>query len=359
MKQEPQTGNRYRHSDLTGLAASLLSKAGLDDACSRVVADTLLEAELLGHRTHGLALLQVYLQEIESGNMSKSGMPQTVNDLGATVTWDGNYLPGPWLMQQAIQLATERLREHAVVTVVIRKSHHIACLAAYLEATARKGFLILLSCSDPMNKTVAPYGGVEPVYSPNPIAAGIPGEGDPILFDISTSTTANGLVVQRHNEGRPLPHPWLMDRQGHVTDDPAAFFDDPPASILPLGGLDTGYKGFALGILVEALTNGLSGYGRKDEPARWGASVFLQLIDPEAFGGTDHFKKEMSGLMRACMAAEAMPGGPPVRLPGQKALALKKEQSEHGILLQEGIVLALTGSASRYGLEMPEKTTAA
>ncbi|MCB0530482.1 MAG: Ldh family oxidoreductase, partial [Saprospiraceae bacterium] len=206
----------------------LLVKAGLAEARARIVAETLTEADLMGHTTHGLALLPLYLKQLESGNMAKSGEPETVQDLGAAITWDGHYLPGPWLVYQAITLATERAVMHPVVTVVIRRSHHIACLAAYLEKVARQGYFILLSCSDPINKTVAPYGGLKAAYSPNPIAAGIPTQSEPIIIDISTSATANGLVAQKHREGARLPYPWLLDSNGQPTDNPSAFFDDPP-----------------------------------------------------------------------------------------------------------------------------------
>ena len=81
-----------------------------------------------------------------------------------------------------------------------------------------------------------------------------------------------------------MPGKWLVDNRGEATDDPAALKASPPGAILPLGGLDRGHKGFGLGLMVEALTAGLGGYGRADKPTSWGASVFLQMIDPEAFG---------------------------------------------------------------------------
>ncbi len=89
---------------------------------------------------------------------------------------------------------TEMAKSEGVGTVVIQKSHHIACLAAFLEVVARKNLMVIIACSDPRNKTVAPFGGKIPVYSPNPLAIGIPTEGDPILIDVSISATANAVV---------------------------------------------------------------------------------------------------------------------------------------------------------------------
>lgn len=346
--------SRYHHKSLIRLASALLQKAGLEEERARIVAETLTEADLMGHTTHGLALLPAYLKELESGGMARTGEPETLQDQGAAITWDGGYLPGPWLMQKAISLATARLKHHPAVTVVIRKSHHIACLAAYPEKVARQGMLMLLSCSDPINKTVAPYGGRKAAFSPNPIAGGIPTQGAPIIFDISTSTTAVGTIMQKRREGSRLPHPWLLNARGEPTDDPSSFFEEPPATILPLGGMDTGYKGLALSLLVEALTNALSGFGRTKQPTQWGSSVFLQLLNPEAFSGLEYFQKEMSHLAKACLSSPALEGQPPVRLPGGRALALKLEQKKKGIQLHPSIIPALKDSASEYGLAMPE-----
>lgn len=346
--------SRYRPEAMIHLATTLLEKAGLVEERARIVAETLTEADLMGHSTHGLALLPPYLKELESGRMAKSGEPEVIQDLGAAITWDGGYLPGPWLMNKAIALAVERSTIHPLATVVIRRSHHIACLAAYPERVARQGLLMLLSCSDPINKTVAPYGGLKGAYSPNPIAVGIPTQGDPIIIDVSTSTTANGLVIQKHKAGARLPHPWLIDNQGQPTDNPSAFFDDPPATILPLGGMDAGYKGFALGLLVEALTNGLGGSGRAEHSTRWGGSVFLQVINPEAFGGLEYFKKEMSYLEASCLSSPTRAGAPSVRMPGSRAAALRMEQQEKGIRFYPAIIPALKECALKYGLRMPE-----
>ena len=60
-----------------------------------------------------------------------------LSDRGGAQCWDGRRLPGPWLVVRAIEAALARVAEHGLAAVAIRESHHIACLAAYLErATA-------------------------------------------------------------------------------------------------------------------------------------------------------------------------------------------------------------------------------
>src|SRR4051812_8276037 len=302
---------------LRTFAGELLVKSGLGLEKANVVADTLVEGDLLGHTTHGLALLPGYLAELEKGGMAKIGEPRVIADFPAAVTWDGNKLPGPWLVRRALDLAIERAQINGTSTVVIRRSHHIACLAAYLKQATDRGLMMILSCSDPAAKGVAPHGGRREVMTPNPIAAGWPTDGDPVLLDVSMSITSNALTRRMANEGRKFPGQWLVDGAGNPTNDPAAAFASPPGAILPLGGADHGHKGYALGLMVEALTSGLGGHGRADSPTGWTASVFLQVFDPKLFGSYEDFVRQTSFLAASCRATPTRPGYDRVRLPGE------------------------------------------
>lgn len=344
----------YPHAGLLRYAHALLEASGLAADRAATVADVLVEGDLLGHTTHGLALLPGYLDAIATGGMATQGGWETISDRGASVLWDGRRLPGPWLVAQAIELATERAAAHGTATVVIRRSHHIACLAAYLARVTARGMVVLLQSSDPSVASVAPFGGTRAFITPNPMAAGFPTRGDPVLLDVSTSTTTNGLTGRLNKEGAVLGHPWLLDAAGHPTPDPAALFTDPPGSILPLGGMDSGHKGYALGLLVEALTAALGGFGRADPSEGWGAAVFLQVIDPAAFGGLDGFLRETTWLADAARASPPAPGMDAVRLPGARGLALRRRQLAEGVELYPSIMPALAPWAERLEVPAPE-----
>lgn len=335
---------------LLQFSQEILQKAGLDKEKAFHTADILLEGELLGHRTHGLQLLPAYVAELEKDLMTKEGEATLLNDMGAVMALDGNYLPGPWLVNKAIEEACKRAQQYGTAIVTIQKSHHIACLAAYLEKVSRQGFMMLLACSDPRNKTVAPFGGLTPVYSPDPLAVGIPTESDPIMIDVSMSATSNGLVARAHRNQEKLPHHWLLDNQGNTTNDPATFFDNPPGSILPLGGLDSGYKGFALGLMVEALTSALGGYGRSDLPTLWGASVYIQVISPRGFAGEEAFRRETEYFKNQCLSSEPIDPARPVRMPGARGLELKQQQLAHGVSLLPETEKSLLETGKKYGV---------
>src|SRR5262245_27487477 len=268
---------------LRAFAEDVLVKSGLPGRCAESVARILVEADLLGHTTHGLALLPDYVEEIAEGRMEKTGEPLAMSDTGVVATWDARRLPGIWTTELAISSAVERARRSGIGVIALRRSHHIACLAAFLERPARDGQVVLIFSSDPGESKVAPFGAVTPVLMPDPIAIGIPGAPDPVLIDISTSITTMALTNRTKREGGRMPGQWLIDSEGRPTDDPQVI--DKGGALLPVGGVDHGHKGFGFGLLVEMLTQGLSGYGRVDKPTDWGAAVLVLVFDPAAFGG--------------------------------------------------------------------------
>ena len=187
------TTPRFNEDALLRFATDILGAAGLPQDRAEAVAQVLLEADLLGHNTHGLALLPWYLDAATSGAMKLSGEPDVMADRGACVTWNGHRLPGAWLAHRALGLAMERAKTYGTVTLVIRDCGHVGALATYMERAAKEGLVAIMASSTPSVAGVAPYGSSQAVMTPNPIAAGLPTEGDPILLDISASITTRSL----------------------------------------------------------------------------------------------------------------------------------------------------------------------
>lgn len=338
---------RHSAAALRTFASTLLLRAGLETDKAAAVADVLVEGDLLGHTTHGLALLPSYLAEIEKGAMTKAGQPVVVADFPAAVTWDGQRLPGPWLVLRALELAATRARQQGVATVVIRRSHHIACLAAYLQRVTGQGLMVLLTCSDPNGCSVAPFGGRREVFTPNPLAAAWPTEGDPVILDVSMSITTNALTRRLHAEGKRFPGEWALTADGAPTDDPGALYTKPPGTLLPTGGVDHGHKGYAFALLVEALTGALAGHGRADPGEGWGATVFVQVMNPACFGGAEAFRRQSEHVAATCRATPPRPGFERVRLPGESGIRRRAEQLVHGVELHPSILPALQPWAAK------------
>ncbi len=342
---------RYAPDALRSFAKDLYAAAGLEDAKAEAVARYLVEADLMGHTTHGLALAGWYLQSIADGVMTREGSPEIISDRGPAVAWAGRRLPGAWLTSEALKLACDRAETYGTATITIANSHHIGCLASYLSIATDRGYMVSIASSSPSGAQVAPFGGRKGVYTPNPVAHGIPTSGDPILIDISASITTVNMAQRLIREGRQYEHEWLMDKDGNPSRDPKVI--ESGGTLLPTGGLDHGQKGYGMALHVEAFTQALSGYGRADAPKGTNAAVTVQVFDPAAFGGREAFLRQTGWLVDACHDNPPRPGVERVRLPGENGLARKRSALCDGVRLFPGIIDGLRDHAERLGVAMP------
>jgi L-lactate dehydrogenase len=170
------------------------------------------------------------------------------------------------------------------------------------------------------------------------------------------------MTREKAQAGELFEHPWLMDSAGRPTCDPTVMESATNrGSLLLLGGYEAGHKGFGLALMVEALTQGLSGHGRLDAPTRWGASVYLQVIDPEAFAGRQAFIDQMDFFADRCHANAPIDPERPVRLPGEQASRNIAEATARGVALSPETTAALRRWAERLGISaapLPEARAA-
>jgi L-lactate dehydrogenase len=339
---------------LTVFAAALFEAVGMEHGKAATVGRLLVLTDMMGRRTHGLAMAPTYLAEIAKGGMRIAGEPEVVRDTGATVVWDGGYLPGLWLVDRAIELALPRAAALGAVSFAIRKSHHIGCLAALVKQAADKGFVAIIANSDPSGRRVAPYGGTEALFTPNPFAIGYPGADHPVLVDISASITTTSMTRQKLAAGEEFEHPWLLDPQGVPTRDPAVLEQSEPRGSLQLiGGQEYGHKGFGFALMIEALSQGLSGHGRHDAPERWGGNVFLQVLDPDFFASRAEFGRQMNHLSDRCRSNRPIRADRPVRMPGDQAARSIADALANGVAYDQATWRAIGGWADKLGVSAP------
>jgi len=343
----------YSATGLIEFASSLLERAGMDAEKSIIVAQMLVEADLMGHDTHGLQLLAGYLAELENGSMLGSGQPIVLKNRGAVEHWDGQWLSGVWLTVAALDAAAEKALQFGIGAVSVKRAHHTACLQAYLSKITAQGLIAIIASSDPSSASVAPFGGLDPVLGPDPLAVGIPTKADPILIDMSSSITTNGMAARTAAEGRTLRGAWLQDAQGQPSNDPQVLKTNPPGTLLLSGGHEYGQKGYGMSLMVEALTHGLSGYGRHNAEKRWSASLWVQVIDPSALAGEDDFTDEMSHIVARCLGSRPHPDIAAVRMPGEHALTKKRAALQHGVSLYRGTIEKIAPFATRLGVDLP------
>jgi len=342
---------RIDHEHLTRVSRDLLIAAGMERDKAEVTAEVLVEGDMIGHDTHGVGLMPWYVDALRTGDMEGAGDYEVLSDRGACFVWRGRTLPGAYLVTRALEQACDRASEHGVVTAAIRDSHHTCALSAFMRKVTERGFIVQLSCSNPAAARMAPFGGTAPLLTPNPNAAGFPTSDDPIMIDVSCSITTVTMANNLAARGERFPDAWAQTADGTPTDDPKAFTEG-GGSLLPLGGALKGHKGYALALMIELLGQGLSGKGRANtELGRIAQSIFLQVIDPEAFSGLEAFKAQSDHLAAACRANPPAVGRDAVRLPGDSAARKRRDALKNGVPLLPEQVAALNALAQQFGME--------
>jgi LDH2 family malate/lactate/ureidoglycolate dehydrogenase len=339
----------YTQTQLMKFCTSVFVKMGMDEEKAADTSDILIEADMMGHSTHGVRLLPLYIKDVEIGNMSIKGNEEIVKDTGSCLTIDGKYLPGIWLTKKSLRLAAERAKIYGTSTVLIKNSHHNGALAAYMLPIVNQGLVPIIKSSVPSSATVAPYGGTKPLLTPDPMAIAYPTNNDPVIIDISASITTNNMIADKITKNELFSFNCLLTSDGFPTNDPLEV-QEKNGTVMPLGGLEYGHKGFGLALGIEALSQGLSGSGRSKKPKSMNMSTFIQVIDPEAFSGLEAFKEEMSFLTEQCLKNPPVDKKNKVRMPGQNALNKRKKSIEEGVYLSKETVHTLKEISKKFEL---------
>ena len=122
---------RIAADQLSALVALLFVAAGIPDTAAITVARALVDADLEGQSSHGVMLVEMYLDRIRKGSVSLKQAGEIVSDKGASVVLDAHHALGHLTGDQAIKIAIERARRFGAGLVAVRHAFHFG--------TARRG----------------------------------------------------------------------------------------------------------------------------------------------------------------------------------------------------------------------------
>ncbi|MFD1967499.1 Ldh family oxidoreductase [Pseudonocardia alni] len=344
---------------LRGFVAAVCAAVGAPAEVAREVADHLVEADLCGHESHGIARLDQYLAEYDRGELRPAATPEVLRSSGATVLIDAARGFGHFSTATAVDMAVPRAREHGVGAVAVRHSGHIGRLGRYCERVAGSGMIALLTmgAAGPGVGAMALPGAGSRFLAANPWATGIPSVGEPVVVDVSMTAVAEGKVSAAMATGRELPADCLIDEAGRPSTRPEDYFHG--GSLLPLGGAVAPHKGFGMA-LAAAMLGGL-GMVEDPDPTLGGSQrpasstgrgeiggVLLVVIDPAHFGEPGAYRTLVGEAGRHVRTAEAAGGG--LTVPGLPERRLHAAR-QHGLPLPAHTADRLRLIGRRFGIE--------
>jgi uncharacterized oxidoreductase len=341
------------HDRLRRLVSDLFAAAGCAPAEHERIARYLVEANLVGHDSHGVIRVPAYIEWLRAGKVRANQSPKVVFENEAIAVVDGQFGFGQVMGEEAMKLGLDKAGRQGVAVVALRNSGHLGRIGDWAEMAARadKVSLHFVNTSGG-GILVAPFGGTQRRLSANPIAAGVPvPDGLPIILDMSTCTIAEGKIKVAFNQGVKVPPSCILDGEGRPTDDPKAFYATPPGAILPYGG----HKGYGLSVIAEVLAGALTGGSCSHFGVDRVANNMLSLIlDPARFGSADDFAAEVRGLIAHVKSARVATPDGEILMPGEPEARARARRLREGIAIDETTWGQLVATGASLGVAVEE-----
>lgn len=349
---------RVPEMTLREFAVAAFVAVGVSDEDAADAANTLIEADLRGIDSHGMARLdRFYLTPLESALVNARPEWIVRAESASTATIDADGGPGLSVGVRAMNLAIEKAREAGSGWVTVANSRHFGAAGVYAtQALAQDMIGISMTNTGPI---VLPAGGAEARLGSNPIAVAAPtADGTPFIFDAATSVVSAGKFDTYHRQGKLAPEGWGLTDDLQPIRNPAR--GPGGRRILPLGSdlEHSSYKGYGLAMIVDILCGVLSGMGPGLAIAGAGvaggyqSAHFFGAMRIDAFTDADGFKRSMSDYMAALRATPPLPDVEGVLVPGDIEAETIEDRKQNGIPLYMDSVESLRNVAQRLNLRL-------
>ena len=237
--------------EIERLAFAALCRAGTDPANARPVAASVAAAEAQGLASHGLLRLPTYCDHVACGKVDGRARPVLSQPRPGVAVVDAATGFAHPAIDLGLPVVAEAARRNGIALLGITNSYYCGVVGDHVERLAREGLVALGFVNAPAS--IAPWGGITPLFGTNPIAFAFPVAGaDPIVIDQSSSVVARGEIMLRAKMGANLPEGWALDADGRPTIDAAAALR---GRLMPAGG----HKGAGQALMVEILAAALIG----------------------------------------------------------------------------------------------------
>jgi LDH2 family malate/lactate/ureidoglycolate dehydrogenase len=317
----------------------------------------LVEANLVGHDSHGIIRIPEYATQIREGSLHPAARPKVLAESGALAQCSGEWGFGQVAGRFATEQAVNRALGHGVGGASLIRCNHVGRLGDFMEGAASRGCAALMFMGGfGLTYGVVPYGGAEAVFGSNPVAAGFPTSSGTFLLDYATSEIASGRILVAREAGERIPEGWMVDREGRPTTDPEDLLRG--GHTLPFGK----YKGTALAVLAELLGSVLIGSRDVAEeggggPTYAGSGVTVLAIDLGLVRDAAMVRDAAGAFLDRLRTVRPAPGFARVLAPGDPEAESRERRKESGFQLAEATwrhVLAVAREAGIAESEIPQ-----
>jgi len=330
-------------------------RLGLPDGDATVVAALMAQADLQGSDGHGISRLPQYARRIRAGGFNVKPDIRVVREQASTALVNGDNGMGHLVMTRAAQIAIEKARVTGIGWVNAQFSNHAGPASLYARMPLAHDMIGLYFAVGNANH-LPPWGGLDMLLSTNPIAAAIPaGKEQSIVLDMATTVAAYGKVKTKALRGESMPVGWMIDREGKPLTDPKRAEE---GMLLPLGGMEAGYKGYGLAMIIGLLAGTLGGAAmgkdvidfNHDDDSVTNTGQAICAINVAAFGDVATFKAAVDTLARDIRSSQRMPGVERIAIPGERSEERQMQRGREGIPIAPALRRGLDQLADELGI---------
>jgi LDH2 family malate/lactate/ureidoglycolate dehydrogenase len=350
------------HESLFAFTKNCFLSMGCSNDDSITAANTLIEADLSGVDSHGVARLSGYVRLWESGRVNAKPNIRCIHETPSTGVVDGDAGLGLVVAPFAMALAMEKARNVGSGWVSVQNSNHFGIAGQYAMMAAEQDMIGIAMTN--ASALVAPTYAKERMLGTNPISVAVPaGEQPAFLADFATTTAANGKLELLQRAGKDIPGKWVQDERGEISFDAEGLKKG--GAMLPLGSdpLHGSHKGFMLGSIVDIFSGVLSGanFGPwvppfpayvpmpQNQPGK-GIGHFFGAMRIDAFRPASDFKRDMDLWISRFRETAPIDTTQPVIIPGDPEREAKKERLSNGIPLNPAVISDLNLLAEKMGI---------
>jgi LDH2 family malate/lactate/ureidoglycolate dehydrogenase len=332
---------------LRELGTQIFTALGAPKAKAAFVSETLVEANLCGHDSHGVFYYPVYGDRIMKGYIHPKENPKIVKETPSSAYVDGRWGFGQIVAKKMMEIAVEKAKTSMVAAVGGYNINHIGRLG-YYTTWATEQDMVGMMFANVGNALVSPFHGTGKTFGTNPASISTPTATDEnFLMDYATSIAAAGKISVARAKHAKVPSHWLRNKEGNPTDDPNDFYD---------GGYLVGFgehKGYGIQMACELLGAVLTGSRismDEDENPPSPNGVFCIAVNPEAFVGLKPFKEKSSEVIKIVKSRKPEPGQT-VLVPGDPERISKAQRLRDGIQLPEDTWAQIVKISGELGLD--------
>lgn len=350
------------YTQLKQFAIDIFLKINCSKSEATLAAEVLLNADLRGIDSHGLARLSGYVRLWEAKRINSTPNVQVIHETPSTAVVDGDGGLGLVVAPKAMQIAIEKAKNVGTGWVAVKNSNHFG-IAGHHAMMALEHDMIGMAMTN-ASPLVAPTFSVERLLGTNPICVAIPaGEQPAFVADFATTTAANGKLEILQRKNQDAPEGWIQKKDGSISTNANELKDG--GALVPLGSdrEHGSHKGFCLGAWVDIFSAVLSGanYGPwvppfvsflapPSDPVGDGIGHFFGAMRVDAFRPTKDFKQHMDNWITRFRAAKTIEGQDHLIIPGDPERESEKERRKNGIPLNDKVVEDLKELGKKFAL---------